>query len=85
MRPCNDVLLFSIHDGRKDWINIIKENQSLNENHRLFVCDLHFNPNAIVKGKKNTILKKGETPSIGYACILSLTHFVITHLIFSNN
>lgn len=56
-------LLFSrISDVRIEWINIIKKHQPLNEDRRLYVCDLHFTPEMIIRHVSKTILRKNAVP-----------------------
>lgn len=72
----NNFSPFRIHDGRKDWINIIRRHQSINESGRLlFICDLHFNPSDIQKHRTKTVLQKNAVPNIGYEFIF---HRIIT-------
>lgn len=45
---------------------MIKNHQSLNENHRLYVCDLHFNSEFLQVSNKRCTLKKGAIPNLRY-------------------
>lgn len=66
----NSSFPFRIHDGRKEWLNLIRQNQSIDENGRLlYICDLHFNPSDIRKYTTKTVLQKNAAPNIGYELI----------------
>lgn len=47
-----------INQGRRDWINIIEEKQTLNKHIQLYICDLHFHQNDLRKFEKNVLYEK---------------------------
>lgn len=52
-------------DRRQEWIDAIETNQSIDHSVRQFdMCELHFLPAYINRGKKRDQLKKNVTPSI---------------------
>lgn len=57
---------FRINNGRKEWINVIKMHQPLNEIDGLYVCDLHFDPENIQKHKTKVTLRRNARLNIGY-------------------
>lgn len=57
---------YTVNDGRKSWIDIIKNHQPINENIQLYVCDLHFNPSDIRMGRTKSTLRRGAVPNIKY-------------------
>lgn len=68
---------FRITVARKEWINIIKQHQSINENHKLYICDLHFNPEDIKVKNSKTSLLKNAVPHIKYVSYNKKVHSFI--------
>lgn len=45
----------------------------LNKNHKLYVCERHFNPSEMQKGAMKCILRKNAVPVLGYDSSLRLS------------
>lgn len=52
--------------SRAEWIDIIRIYQTLNLDHRLYICDLHFDQKSLQRTNGKFILQKGAKPSVLY-------------------
>lgn len=59
------ISLSRIRDNRSEWINLIKNQQILDENRKLYICDLHFTLNDKQKSNQKWVLRKNAVPNIG--------------------
>lgn len=78
-------MLFRIHNGRKVWIDIIRNHQQLEEKNRLYICDLHFKPDDVQKHRKKTVLRKEAVPSLKYVLVFTNWHENVFRPLFRRN
>lgn len=58
------ISLSRINGSRSEWICLIKNQQTLDEDRKLYICDLHFALNDMQKSNKKWLLKKNAVPNL---------------------
>lgn len=56
--------LFRITENRKQWIQMILAHQDLNINKDIYICDLHFHQNDLIKNGSRISLKPCALPQL---------------------
>lgn len=57
-------LFIRITDRRRNWINIIREHQTLNASGKLYICELHFDTKFVISSNGKKELRKDAVPNI---------------------
>lgn len=58
-------LFFRITTERQEWIKVIQSKQTLDTEKKIYICELHFDPNDLVRNGKNLRPKNGVVPKLG--------------------
>lgn len=59
------ISLSRIKGSRSEWKTLIRNQQILDENRNLYICDLHFKATDLQKSNGKFLLRKNAVPMLG--------------------